>query len=126
MWLRGLRRRVGGCRAAGTRSLVDQRQWPAPTFRRAEYDRVVALAREDFSWDDTKRTAERLVSVVFTGRSLDDGYTFDWASARVREGMMTLSFSKSGTQKLFELPWDGESPEDALGGARRFCRDRVE
>lgn len=95
-------------------------------FGREEYERVVAVAREDFSWENTKRTAERLVSGVFTGRSFDDGYTFDWASARVREGVMTMSFSKSGTQKLFELPWNSESPEDALVGARRFYRDRVE
>jgi len=95
-------------------------------FGREEYDRVVAVAREDFSWEDPKRTAERLVSEVFSGRSLGDGCTFDWASARVREGVMTLSFSKSATQKLFELPWDGESPEDALAEARRFYGDKAE
>lgn len=87
---------------------------------------LIASAREDFSWEDTKRTAERLVSGVFAAVSMDDGYSFDWGSARVREGMMTLSFSKSGTQKLFEFAWDGRSPEDALTGARRFHEERVE
>ncbi|SRR6266581_7772037 len=95
-------------------------------FDREEYERGVASARQDFSWEDTKRTAERLVSEVFVGVSLDDGYTFDWASARVRNGVMTLSFSKSGTQKLFEFSWDGQSPQDALAEARRFHKDRVE
>jgi hypothetical protein len=95
-------------------------------FDQEEYDASVTSAREDFSWEDTKRTAERLVSGVFAGASVVDGFTFDWASARVCDGIMTLSFSKSGTQKLFEFSWDGQSPKDALAGARRFHKDRVE
>jgi hypothetical protein len=95
-------------------------------FDSEEYDTVVASAREDFSWEDTERTAERLVSAVFIGVVLDGGYAFDWASARIRDGLMTLSFSKGGTQKLFEFAWDGQSPQDALAGARRFNKDRVE
>ena len=87
---------------------------------------VVTLTREDFSWEDTKRTAERLVSGVFAGVQIDDGYAFDWASARVREGVMTLSFSRSGAQKLLECSWDSQSPQDALAGARRLHKDRVE
>ena len=95
-------------------------------FDGEEYDKAIRSAREDFSWEDTKRTAERLVFGVFAGASMHDGYTFDWASARVRDGVMTLSFNKRGAQKLFEFAWDGHSPEDALAGARRFHKDRVE
>jgi hypothetical protein len=95
-------------------------------FDRQEYDRVVASAREDVSWEDTKRTAERLVSAVFSKLLLEGGYAFDWASARVHEGVMSLSFRKSGTQKLFEFSWDGQSPEDTLAGARRSYKERVE
>ena len=95
-------------------------------FNRQEYDRLVASAREDFSWEDTKRTAERLVLGLFTGISIDDGYRFQWASARVRDGIMTLSFIKNGAQKLFDVGWDGRSPEDALTSAKRFCREKVE
>jgi hypothetical protein len=95
-------------------------------FDREQYDSVVASAREDISWEDSKRTAERLVSGVLTGALLDEGYTFDWASARVRGGVMTISFSKCGTQKLFEFAWDGYSAQDALAGAKRFQKERVE
>jgi len=95
-------------------------------FDREEYDRLVASAREDFSWEDKKRTAERLVSEVFAGVLLDDGYRFDWASARIRDGVMALSFSKSGTQKLFKFSWDSRSPEDALAGTRHFYAEKFE
>lgn len=95
-------------------------------FDRQEYDKLIASAREDFSWEDTNRTAERLVSRLFVGVSIDNGYTLDWASARCLAGMMTLSFSKSGTQKLFEFGWDGRSAKDALAGAKRFYKAKRE
>jgi hypothetical protein len=94
-------------------------------FEKEQYDRVVSATREDFSWEDTKRTAERLVAEVFEGVQLDGSYSFDWASARVHEGMMTLSFSNRGRQKLLEFPWDGRSAQDALGRARRFYTERI-
>lgn len=95
-------------------------------FNLETYENMIVSARQDFSWEDTKRTAERLVSGTLEGMLIDDGYTFDWASARVHDGIITLSFSKSGTQKLIEFIWDGHSPEDALRGAKRFHKERVE
>ena len=89
-------------------------------FNRKDYDKVIASAREDFSWEDTKRTAERLVASLYKEAVLDGGYKFDWASSRAQEGVITLSFSRNGTQKLLEFPWDGRSPEQALEGARQF------
>lgn len=91
-------------------------------FDRENYDSAIKAAREDLSWEDTKRTAERLVSEVFVGVSLCDGYTFDWASARIRDGVMTLSFTKSGMQKLLKFPWNGRSPQDALNSAQSFYK----
>ena len=95
-------------------------------FDKREYDGVVAAARNDRSWEDANRTAERLVDGVFADVMLDDGYGFDWASARITEGVMTLSFTKSGTQKLLEFSWDGKTPDEALAGAKRLYRERVE
>lgn len=92
-------------------------------FDATEYDSVVASARTDYSWEDTRRTAERLVSSVFAAVAPTDGYIFDWASARCREGVMVLSFSKQGEQKLIDFPWDGRTPEEALERARRFCSE---
>lgn len=94
-------------------------------FNKEEYDRLISLARADYSWEDAKRTAERLVQEVFAGDSTDDGYTFDWASARIRDGIITLSFTRDGNQRLFEFGWDSHSPEDALTGAKRFHKERV-
>jgi hypothetical protein len=95
-------------------------------FGREEYDKLISSARGDFSWEDAKRSAERLVSVAFSGASVDDGCTFDWASARVREGFITLSFSGGASQRLLEFSWDGRTPEDALVNAKRFHRERFE
>ena len=95
-------------------------------FNKAKYDNLIVSAGVDYSWEDAGRTAERFVSGVFAGVSLDGGYTFDWASARVRVGIMTLSFSSNCAQKLFEIGWDGRSPQSALTSARRFCNERVE
>jgi hypothetical protein len=95
-------------------------------FDQEEYDRVVAAAREDFSWEDTKRTAERLVSGAFVGVRLEGDYLFDWASARIGTGRITLSFSRRGKQKLVGFNWDGRSAEVALISARRFYEENLE
>jgi hypothetical protein len=92
-------------------------------FSQEDYDQLIGRSSEDHTWEDTKRTAERLVSKLIEGTSLNDGYRFDWASARIRAGIMTLSFSKDGTQKVFEFSWDGQTPQDALAGASRFQKE---
>jgi hypothetical protein len=92
-------------------------------FKGEDYDRLIAAAGADFSWEDTNRTAERLVSGVLAGVVVEDRYKFDWASARVRGGIMTLSFSRGSSQKLFEFGWDGKSPDNAIAGANCFFSD---
>ena len=89
-------------------------------FDREAYDKLICSASQDFSWEDTNRTAERLVSKVFQGILLDGGYSFAWASARVETGMMALSFNKSGKQQLLKFAWNGQKPEQALLDAKRF------
>ena len=95
-------------------------------FAARDYDQAVKSAMADFSWEDEKRTAERLVSRLFADCEIDDGFRFDWASARIGHGKITLSFSREGQQKTFELGWDGKDPKSALPGAERFKIERVE
>jgi hypothetical protein len=89
-------------------------------FDYSEYTSVIDRASTDFSWEDVNRTAERFVNGEFHGTTLAGGYIFDWASARVRRGVITLSFSQGGGQKLLEFPWNGRSADDALAAARAF------
>ncbi|HLM03062.1 MAG TPA: hypothetical protein VK400_18570 [Pyrinomonadaceae bacterium] len=88
-------------------------------FIKEKYDSVISAARADTSWEDTNRTAERMISQVFIDASTRDGYKFEWASARVTPKTMTLSFSRNGVQKLFKFRWDEKSVEDALISARQ-------
>ncbi len=89
-------------------------------FDRASFDLTVATAREDTSWEDVRRTAERLVTKELFGTSTADCYTFGWASARIADGTITLSFNRAGDQRLYKFSWDGLSPESALENARGF------
>ena len=66
------------------------------------------------------------MSELFIESSIEDGFRFDWASARIKEGIMTLSFSRKGSQKLFEFGWNGNSPDDAVTGGKRFYKERIE
>ena len=94
--------------------------FPAP-----DYDRVIESSANDSSWEDANRTVERLVSNLFKGVRLEGGDSFDWASARIRPSTITLSFSHSGTQKVFEFEWNGTDPETAIPGAKRFLAEKV-
>lgn len=85
----------------------DMISWTNPAglrleFDYSEYTSLIDRASTDFSWEDVNRTAERLVNGEFRGTTLADGNVLDWASARVRPGVMTLSFR-------------GGSPADAVG-----------
>ena len=99
-------------------------------FSPCDYDRLIETSLTDFSWEDERRTAERLVSELFRGSKLEDGSIYDWASARIGRGIITLSFSNKGAigaeQKTFEFGWDGKNPESALPAAKRFKKERVE
>jgi len=87
------------------------------------YDRVIAAARAERSWEDANRTAERLVDEVLEGMTINGEITFNWASARIEKGVITLSFT-GPKQKMLKFRWDGVSPESAVGGARKFRATR--
>lgn len=94
------------------------------TFRRDDYEAEISRASKDFSWEDENRTVERLVGNVFANAEID-GFAFNWASARVRAGVITLSFSKDGVQKLIEFGWVPGCIEDAVETAKRIYREKI-
>jgi hypothetical protein len=88
-------------------------------FDAEAYDRVIAAARADTSWEDVNRTAERLVDCVLKGMTLNEEFTFQWSSARMNNGQIVLSFD-GPKQKLIKIRWDGVSPDSAVAGAQQF------
>ncbi|MBY9066748.1 hypothetical protein K1X12_07540 [Hyphomonas sp. WL0036] len=103
--------------------------WKEPKvacFDRSEYEGAVREASRDFSWEDGKRRAERLTEEILGGRQTEDGFAFQWASARIAPLLMKLSFIKEGQQKLLEFAWDGATDESVVEGARQFKRQLAE
>lgn len=92
-------------------------------FEKTAYFENVKLVMNDHSWEDKNRCAERLVSEIFQGRKTKSDYSFTWASARVKENVITLSFNKADEQKLFEFNWDGQLPENAQLAAKEFIKN---
>lgn len=91
------------------------------TFDRRRYDAEIARFSTDHSWEPLERRVEREVGQVFAGSSTKAGLTFDWASTRIRQGLICLSYSRRGVgQRLLEFGWDGQNLDDALTSARRF------
>jgi hypothetical protein len=54
-----------------------------------------------------------------------DGWKYDWSSARIGKGKITLSFSLNSQQKLIEFGWDPEDPITAEKRARQLKREMV-
>src|SRR3989304_2433827 len=80
--------------------------WRATTeysFNRRQYDEELHRASTDHSWEDATRRAERLTEGVLRGCQTQDGFVFDWASARISVGTVTLSFVRPSEQKLLEF-----------------------
>ena len=104
-----------------TESQVRWISWnkPSAKFRKEEYDFTIKSAQIDTSWENIGRTAERLVSQIFLDSFIEDNYKFDWASTRVKQNTVTLSFSHNSIQKLIEFEWDGQSVEDAVIKAKQ-------
>ncbi len=92
-------------------------------FDPAGYSSCIKSGTADTDWESTERTAERLVASLDFSTAEEDGYRFDWASARISRGRMTLSFWKEGTQRLFKIGWDGKDPEDAAKQVRRWIKE---
>jgi hypothetical protein len=104
--------------------------WQAPNgdqlvFDRAQYESEIMAIRNDHSWEDNNRTAERLVDAVFNSTVIKDGSTFEWSSARIEKGKIKLSFSSKGQQKLIEFDWDPEDPTTAEERARQLKQKLV-
>lgn len=89
-------------------------------FNKQAYVSTVESVRNDHSWEDIKRRVERLATDILKKSQTKEGYFFDWASARIGENIITLSYRKDGFQKLFEIAWDGRSDNKVEENARKF------
>ncbi len=94
-------------------------------FQKADYEKAITETRNDYSWEDNNRQVERFVSELLKDTETKDSYTFDWASARIKENAITLSYSKNGDQKLFELPWEKQSIETGVTNAKHFLESEL-
>jgi len=96
-------------------------------FDKAEYSDIIEVSKADFKWEDINRRVERLVTNIFNNSQTIDGLTFDWASCRIENSKVCLSFSKKGfpedfKQEIFNIDWDGKTESDALTRAEKFLR----
>lgn len=101
-------------------------------FEKSDYLKVIDKSKSDFSWEDINRRVERLVSNLFIGSRTNEGLTFDWASCRIENGRVSLSYSTKGPsqdfkQEIFKFDWDGKTENDALIKGDRFIQtnDRI-
>ena len=91
-------------------------------FDRNEYENLIYNAKNDYSWEDIKRKVERLINNILKNTQTKDGFTFAWASARMEEGQIALSYNKDSEQKLFYIEWDGEREENAIEMVNNFLK----
>ncbi len=89
-------------------------------FDKSAYLKTISIAKTDYSWENKERRIERLTSDILKKTKTINDYKFDWTSARIKENVITVSYSKDGQQKLFEFNWDGQTAQSALTGANRF------
>jgi hypothetical protein len=95
------------------------------SFDKQEYVRSINAAKNDYSWEDIKRKVERLTMNVLKNSRTKDNYIFNWASARINDRQITLSYSKNGDQKLFDIAWDGHSEANIEENAKQFFIDNL-
>jgi len=60
------------------------------------------------------------VDAVFADFELDDRWNYDWASARIGRGTITVSFSWERQQRLLEFGWNPEDPTTAEKRAKEL------
>jgi hypothetical protein len=94
-------------------------------FDAAAYDAELVRFAADRSWETLGRRVEREVAALFEGAVTEDGLGFDWASTRIRRGVVHLSFSAQSEQRLLDFSWDEATLESALDRAQLFHRERV-
>lgn len=95
-------------------------------FDRAQYVKTIQEGAEDTSWESVKRTVERLVGQLDFSARKSHGYRFDWASARIKHGIITLSFTKEEVQTLYEVAWNSTDPEDGVERVRQWLKADAE
>lgn len=95
----------------------------SPVFDAVQYDAEVTRFIHDTSWETVGRTAEREIERVFRGTTIRR-FKFDWASTRIQEGLIKLSYSKGDRQRILKFRWDGASVADAIDQAKAFCAQR--
>ena len=61
-------------------------------FDRTQYEAAVVQSASVTKWESLERTAERLVGSLDFSERAERGYLFQWASARIKKGQITLSF----------------------------------
>ena len=92
-------------------------------FDKTEYKSSITNAQNDHSWEDIKRKVERLTTDILKHSQTKDKYIFNWASARINERQINLSYSKNGEQKLFGIVWDGKTDNNVKKNAEEFLRE---
>ncbi len=95
-------------------------------FELQQYLECIERASLNTSWESVGRTVERLVSSVDFLRMADLGYRFEWACTRITRACVTLSFSKDGKQRLFQVEWDDRRAENAEQQVRLWAAKYVE
>lgn len=94
-------------------------------FDKQDYNRSIETAKNDYSWEDIKRKVERLTTNILKHSRTKDNYNFNWASARIKDNQITLSYSKNGDQKLFDIVWDGQTETNVEHNAKQFFKDNL-
>ena len=104
------------------------RRGNALVFEADVYDAEVDRFFGDNSWETVERAAEREVAEILRDTNIKRGFKFEWASARIRDGFITLSYGKPSKnrnhQRLLKFAWDGSSVENAIEGAVAFRAKR--
>ncbi len=121
-----------GCSSYGVTVVLDQDKvfWKDDSrvnlvFDRLAYETTIEAAKNDHSWEDIKRKVERLATDILKQYQTKDGYIFDWASARIEEYKIMLSYSKNGNQKLLDIAWDGRTEDNVEDAARKFLSENL-
>jgi hypothetical protein len=89
-------------------------------FDKEEYINSIKRARDNNSWEDIKRRVERLTTEVLKNSQTKNNYQFKWASARMSDKNITLSYCKDGDQILFNIFWDGQTENNVTQNAQIF------
>lgn len=94
-------------------------------FDREQYLRCIRAGTTETSWESVERTAERLIEGLDFSSMESNGYRFQWASARIKRGQISLSFLNNGGQRLFEIRWDHLHSEDAVQRVKNWLNENA-